>query len=104
MSRTYTFFIHLRALPAWLTLPREKRAEFSKQKLEPIFEKYPTVKVWWYDVEAFSTKASDIAVFETTSLQDHYFVIDAIRVSEFCTVPYFELVEIIPVIEWICGV
>jgi len=35
------------------------------------------VKVRWYDVEAFSTKASDIAVFETTSLQDYYFVIDA---------------------------
>ena len=56
MSRTYTFFIHLRALPAWLALAREKRAEFSAQKLELIFEKYPTVKVRWYDVEAFSTK------------------------------------------------
>ncbi len=33
MSRTYTFFIHLRALPAWLALPREKRAEFSTQSL-----------------------------------------------------------------------
>ncbi|EKP65851.1 Uncharacterised protein [Acinetobacter baumannii] len=99
MSRTYTFFIHLRALPAWLALAREKRAEFSTQKLEPIFEKYPTVKVRWYDVEAFSTKASDIAVFETTSLQDYYFVIDAIRDSEFYTVPYFEFVEIIPAIE-----
>ncbi|RZH26338.1 Darcynin 1, partial [Acinetobacter pittii] len=57
--------MHLRALPAWLTLTREKRAEFSTQKLGPIFDKYPTVKVRWYDVEAFSTKASDIAVFET---------------------------------------
>ncbi len=38
------FFIHLRALPAWLALTREKRAEFSAQKLEPIFAKYPTVK------------------------------------------------------------
>ena len=66
---------------------------------KPIFEKYPTVKVRWYDIEAFSTKASDIAVFETTSLQDYYFVIDVIRDSEFCTVPYFEFVEIIPAIE-----
>lgn len=63
------------------------------------FEKYPTVKVQWYDVEAFSTKASGIAMFETTSLQDYYFVIDAIRDSEFCTVPYFEFVEIIPAIK-----
>lgn len=82
-----------------LFLPREKRAEFSTQKLEPTFEKYPTVKVRWYDVEAFSAKATDIAVFETTPLQDYYFVIDAIRDSEFCTVPYFEFVEIIPAIE-----
>ncbi|MDR0070888.1 darcynin family protein, partial [Acinetobacter sp. 11520] len=55
--------MHLRAFPAWLALAREKRAEFSAQKLEPIFDMYPTVKVRWYDVEAFSTKASDIAVF-----------------------------------------
>ncbi|WP_457971366.1 darcynin family protein [Acinetobacter calcoaceticus] len=82
-----------------MALAREKRAEFSAQKLEPIFKKYPTVKVQWYDVEAFSAKASDIAVFETKSLQDYYFVVDAIRDSEFCTVPYFELVEIIPAIE-----
>ena len=99
MSRTYTFFIHFRALPAWLALTREKRAEFSTRKLEPIFKKYQTVNVRWYDVEAFSTKASDIAVFETTTLQDYYFVIDAIRDSEFCTVPYFELVEIISAME-----
>ncbi|MEH1711276.1 darcynin family protein [Acinetobacter pittii] len=83
----------------WAFLPRGKRAEFSAQKLEPIFAKYPTVKVRWYDVEAFSSKASDIAVFETASLQDYYFVIDAIRDSEFCTVPYFKFVEIIPAIE-----
>lgn len=69
------------------------------RSLSLFFEKYPTVKVRWYDVEAFSTKASDIAVFETASLQDYYFVIDAIRDSEFCTVPYFEFVEIIPAIE-----
>ncbi len=72
-------------MPTWLALAREKRAEFSAQKLEPIFEKYPAVKVRWYDVEAFSTKANDIAVFETSSLQDYYFVIDAIRNSELCT-------------------
>ncbi|WP_284119372.1 darcynin family protein [Acinetobacter seifertii] len=82
-----------------MALAREKRTEFRTQKLEPIFEKYPIVKVRWYDVEAFSAKASDIAMFETTSLQDYYFVIDAIRGSEFCTVPYFEFVEIIPAIE-----
>lgn len=82
-----------------MALAREKRAEFSAQKFEPIFEKYPTVKVRWYDVEAFSTKASDIAMFETSSLQDYYFVIDTIRDSEFCTVPYFEFVAIIPAIE-----
>ncbi|MDA4856089.1 Darcynin 1, partial [Acinetobacter baumannii] len=28
-------------MPTWLALAREKRAEFSAQKLEPIFEKYP---------------------------------------------------------------
>lgn len=38
-------------------------------------------------------------MFETTSMQDYYFMIDAIRDTEFCTVPYFEFVDIFPAIE-----
>jgi len=99
MSRLYTFFVHLRALPAWLALPRAERNHFNEQVLTPIFARYPAVKVRWYDVEAFTARASDIAVFETASLQDYYFVIDAISDTAVCTVPYFEFVEIFPAVE-----
>jgi len=62
-------------------------------------KKYRSVKVRWYDPEAFNARASDIAVFETSSLQEYYFVIDALRDSEIFSTPYFELVEIIPAVE-----
>lgn len=99
MSPKFTFFMHLKALPAWLMLSRENRNSFNEKTVQPILEKYALVNVRWYDAEAFNAKTSDIAVFETTSLQQYYFVIDALRDSEMFSLPYFELVEIIPAIE-----
>ncbi len=99
MGRKYTFFVHMVATKDWLSLSRKQRNQFTEQVLNPIFEKYPSVNVRFYDVEAFSTLCSDIDVFETENIQDYYFLIDAIRDTEIFTVPYFEFVEIIPAIE-----
>ncbi len=83
----------------WLSLPRDRRYQFTRQILNPIFEKYDSVCVRFYDVEAFTAQCSDIAVFETEKLQDYYFLIDAIRDTEIFTLPYFEFVEVIPGIQ-----
>lgn len=91
--------MHLKALPAWLMLSRDNRKSFNEKIIQPILERYSTVNVRWYDAEAFNARTSDIAVFETTSLQQYYFVIDALRDSEIFSLPYFELIEIIPTIE-----
>jgi hypothetical protein len=99
MSKIFTFFIHLKALPTWLALPREYRNNLGEKTIQEILKKYKFVKVRWYDAEAFNARASDIAVFETSSLQEYYFVIDALRDSEIFSTPYFELVEIIPAVE-----
>ncbi len=99
MSRKYTFFILMNATKEWLSLAREDRQAFTETQLNPIFATYKSVSVRFYDAEAFSTRCSDIAVFETANLQDYYFVINAIRDTKIFTVPYFEFVEIIPAIE-----
>ncbi len=99
MSRKYTFFILMSATKEWLSLTREERNAFVETQLNPIFAKYQNVSVRFYDAEAFSTRCSDIAVFETENLQEYYFVIDAIRDTKVFTVPYFEFIEIIPAIE-----
>jgi hypothetical protein len=99
MSRRYTFFVHMVATKQWLSLDRDRRNRFTQEVLNPIFEKYPSVRVRFYDVEAFTARCSDIAVFETEEIQDYYFTIDAIRDTEIFTVPYFNFVEVIPGIE-----
>lgn len=52
-----------------------------------------------YDVEAFSAKCSDIAVYETDDIKDTCFLRDALRDSDIYTVPYFEIIDIFPAVE-----
>ncbi|WP_319024767.1 darcynin family protein [Microbulbifer hainanensis] len=95
----YTVFMHLNATRHWLSLSREQRNAFFGGEVAGILARYPLVRVRFYDVEAFSGRCSDIAVFETDSLRDYRFVIDALRDSEVYTRPYFEVVDIFPAVE-----
>ncbi len=99
MKRKFTFFVLMNATKEWLSLSRQARNDFVTTSLNPLFEKYSSVSVRFYDAEAFSTRCSDIAVFETDNVQEYYFLMDGIRDSKIFTVPYFQFVEIIPAIE-----
>ena len=99
MKRKFTFFVLMRATKEWLTLSRNQRNEFVETNLNPLFAQYTSVSVRFYDAEAFSTRCSDIAMFETENLQEYYFLMDGIRDSKIFTVPYFEFIEIIPALE-----
>ncbi|GLX79013.1 darcynin [Thalassotalea insulae] len=99
MPRKYTFFVHMNATKEWLSLSRTARNEYFTHTLGEIFARYPSVSLRLYDAEAFTTKCSDIAVYETEVIQDYYFLIDALRDSKIFTVPYFEIVDIFPAIE-----
>ena len=99
MKQTYTFFVHMNATRAWLALSHNERNDFTATVLAPLLGKYPNVSLRFYDTEAFTTKCSDIAVFETDSIPDFYALMDAIRDSGVFTVPYFEFVDIFPAIE-----
>ncbi len=89
----------MNATKEWLSLSRDERKKYFDNIQTEIFAKYPSVSVRLYDVEAFSSKCSDIAVYETENIQDYYFLIDALRDSKIYTVPYFEIVDIFPAIE-----
>ena len=99
MSNGYTFFMLLRATPAWLRLPRARRGEFSQREIAPLLARHPAVSLRFYDAEAFSGRCSDVAVWETTDMQAWSFLVDALRDSAFFAEPYFELIDIIPTIE-----
>ena len=97
--KPFTFFVHMNATREWLKLSHQQRDEFFNNSLGQIMARYEDVRVRLFDVEAFSTKCSDIAMFETENLQAYTFMMDALRDSEFYTVPYFEIVDIYPAIE-----
>ena len=99
MPRKYTFFVHMNATNHWLSLSREQRSQYFDGIRSKIFAQYPSVSIRLYDVEAFSTKCSDIVVYETENIQDYYFLIDALRDTKIYSVPYFEIVDIFPAIE-----
>lgn len=99
MNQTVTFFVHLNATKAWLSLSHDERVRFVDHSFTPILAKYPGVTIRFFDAEAFTARGSDIAVFESESIPDYYQLMDAIRDSKVFTVPYFELVDIFPAVE-----
>ena len=99
MSRKFTFFVHMNATRDWLALTRKERGEYYTWLQAEVFDHYPDVHVRLFDVEAFSARCSDIAMYETENIQQYYFLMEALRDSKVYTVPYFEVVDIFPAIE-----
>ena len=99
MPRSYTFFMLLRSAPDWLKLSRQNRQRVLAEQVKPVFARYPTVALRFYDAEAFSGRCTDVAVFESADLQAYTFLIDGLRDTAFFSHPYFEVVDIIPAIE-----
>lgn len=95
----YAFFLLLRATPAWLALTRAQRRGVVAEHLTPLLERSPALSTRHFDAEAFSTVCSDVMLVETSDPAHHYHFIERLRDSPLITVPYFELVQIIPTIE-----
>lgn len=93
-----TLFICLRALPAWLALSRKERAEISENALHIAFA-HDALTFRFFDAEAFSARVSDIAMIEAEQAENYYFAIERLRDTVLFSVPYFEMVEIIPAFE-----
>lgn len=95
----HAFFVLVRALPAWLRLSREKRTQIRFNEIGPLLEQYPQVAARSFDAEAYHARSSDVFMFETADLRAYYFLIEALRDGSIFSVPFFEVVEIIPAIE-----
>lgn len=96
----YVALVLMRTTPAWLALDHQQRTTFNRQILEPIFARYAgVVEVRLLDVEAFSGRCTDVALFETSDLAQYYFLIEELRDSELFSKPYFEVDEILVGLE-----
>ena len=98
MPVKFTIFVLLRALPAWLKLPREERARIADRAFSSALAEN-AMAFRYFDAEAFSARASDVALFETTDLRAYYFAMERLRDSPVFAEPYFDVVDIIPTIE-----
>lgn len=60
MATTYTNFILLKALPAWLRLPREEHSRIADRAFSKALTEH-AMAFRYFDAEAFSARASDVA-------------------------------------------
>lgn len=94
----WTVFMLVRTAPAWLELDRQSRAKIAEDSIAPALEGLD-VTTRFFDAEALSGRCTDIVVFETEHIEAYYFAVERLRDSALFTVPYFEVVDIIPAIE-----
>ena len=100
MTPRYAFFIHLRALPAWLRLPRDQRRALGEAHLHALLPRYAgALRLRHFDAEAFCAPCSDVMLVETDDPLKHYDFMERLRDSPLLTEPYFEVLQIIPAIE-----
>lgn len=96
---TFTIFILLRAAAPWLRLTHEERSKAASAAFAPWMKDHPDTKIRYFDAEAFSGRCSDILQIETDNLAAHCGLMDRLRDSDLFTVPYYELIDIIPSVE-----
>ncbi|OLR93684.1 darcynin family protein [Actinokineospora bangkokensis] len=95
----YTAFMLLTALPAWLRLSRAERERVADATLGTALARHPRTTARFFDLEAFSARSSDVAVFTTRDLDDYYLVVEELRDSPLFTEPYFRLDDLLLGIE-----
>lgn len=93
-----TVFVLLKTTVSWLRLSRNERNEIAEKVLSSVIVN-SDVTLRMFDTEAFTTRCTDVAMFQAKDMQSFYFAIERLRDSVLITEPYFEIAEIIPTIE-----
>jgi len=91
-------FLLVRALPAWLALPREDRNKIASTAFEAANPR-GELSIRHFDAEAFSAPCSDVMLVENVSPAAHYAFIERLRDTPLFGHPYFEMLSIIPAVE-----
>jgi hypothetical protein len=86
---TFHIFVLVKATRRWLDMKTEKRRAFLEDEMIPLLKQRPEIRMRWFEPEAFSTRASDIMLCETTDLSAWAWFWDH----------YFEVVDILPTFE-----
>lgn len=89
-------FLLLTATPAWLALDRPGRERVVAKELQPILDRHRhAVSARYYDMEAYTARASDLLMLEFDHPGAHAKLIDELRSSPMFSVPYFNLEDLL---------
>jgi Darcynin, domain of unknown function len=94
----YTYFMLVKTTVTWLRLSVQERFEFLETVISPILKQNSSVKMRFFDSEAFSGHYTDVLMWETSEVKDYQFLVEKLRETLFWGT-YFEIVEIVPAIE-----
>lgn len=98
VQSNFHVFMLIRALPAWLALPRTERARIASAALASAAAE-ADLRYRYFDAEAFSARCSDVLMLQIEDVRSYGFAIERLRDSPLFAEPYFELVDIVPALE-----
>lgn len=93
--KEFTIFMLVKAQPSWLALKPEERFAFGERVLKPLLKRYPTVRLRYFDAEAYSAEASDVLMWQSRDLGAYQGVIEGLRETPFWD-HHFRILSIIP--------
>jgi hypothetical protein len=109
-ARPYTVFMLLQATAHWLALDRAQRDAQYDSALMQVFNRFPSVRLRYFDASAFHGRCSEVLVWETTDMPEYRDAVDALRAHPFLGKPFFEILDVIPSVpdgwrefDWECG-
>ena len=109
-ARPYTVFMLLKASAPWLALAREEREALYDSALMLVFNRFPSVRLSYFDASPFHSRCSDVLLWETTDMAEYRDAIATLRQHEFMSPQHFEVIDVIPSIpdgwreyEWESG-
>ncbi|MCZ1006946.1 darcynin family protein [Streptomyces sp. DSM 41527] len=90
-----TAFMLVKTTPEWLALtPQERANAFATQVVPAIRAKTTGVRSRFYDTEFYSTRVTDVWVWEADDHHAYQLLIDALRETPFWD-RYFEVVDLL---------
>ena len=92
----YTVFMLLRATPRWLDLDTDERQSLQDSALVHVYDRFPAVRLRFFDASAFHGRCTDLMVWETTDMPEYRAAVESLRRHALLHEPHFEVLDVIP--------
>jgi chlorite dismutase len=94
----HCFFMLVCTTREWLQLDPPARFAFLGEVIAPVLAANPTVRMRFFDSEAFAADVTDVVMWETNDVMAYQKVVEELRETRFWDT-YFEIVRIVASIE-----